>query len=107
MNSAFFGRETRSRFVCNSVMRTLDESGRQITTLVQMKIRVVEHFTSLFHYEARPSPTWVAEFSMMINNGVNAWSRVFLVKEEVKFILLSMVNAWESPGSRRDSDRFL
>lgn len=48
-NTSFFGRTTKQWEVWNSIMRTLNHEGIQVTNLMEMKARVVEHFDQVIH----------------------------------------------------------
>jgi len=69
--TAFFGRAIRSRCSKNSIMRTLDLDGNQVTSLNEMKERLVNHFTGIYDCLSRPPPITSVIFEEQVSPELN------------------------------------
>lgn len=56
-STTFFARAMINGNAKNSLMRTMDEEGRQMSSLAMMKDRVVTHFTTLYSSSPHLRPT--------------------------------------------------
>lgn len=72
-------------------MKLIDEDGAQVTTLEQMKDRVVRHFLELFECSPYIPPLIDVAFDVQVSIELNAWIRSYPIEEEVKASLFSML----------------
>lgn len=89
----------RSRCIANLVMHTIDKSGAQVTSLDEMKARVVSHFLDLFDCSPHPPPTIMVSFKCHISLELNAWLRNFPHEEEVMAALSISKDKAPDPNS--------
>lgn len=76
--------------MANSVMRTINSERIHVTTLDQMKDRIVRHFLKLFDCDDKVTPYFTTTFEVQVLPKLNAWMCSYPREEEIKSSLFSM-----------------
>lgn len=85
--TTFFARETKGLHIKNSLMRIVNQNGKQMTSMHEMKQRIVEYLKRLYSYEQR---NLNLDFSDAISNEMATWLRRYPTIEEIKEVLHGM-----------------
>lgn len=98
-SDVFFPRVVKIRQAKNSILRVIDVNRTQVTSMQEMKMRVVHYYTNLLACETHspPIPNLNIQFDDAISQKIREWMRRYHKMEEIKETLFKMPKVKE-PG---------
>lgn len=96
-STRFFAQAIKARHARNSIMRTINEEGRQTNSMSDMKARATTYFTDLFNVENREKPISNLNIDRRPTEVENAKLRYVPCEAEIRLALTSMPTG-KAPG---------